>query len=416
MKKDGVDTFYLRSKKKVYRFDLTQLEKELHTAYLNYEKKDNEDTRTELFKKIYDLAFAILNVGTHIKTGTDHEENAYEYALYLFERIVTKNFIPDHSGGMPWQRYIDLNIRHIVYTRRENNNESWLDFIDDMEFLLSKIERYDDIFSVEKATAKLDRNEMAKKLYESLKIFYNENEIERLLPLSIELIYSDGRRLISKNVPNDIKDFTMVIISMAKRLASNYNIESNDLSTNDLRKILASTTRSSVFLSSVINSSFFPKELLFGLDIDSIYRLVNIAGGKKIRIPTQWELNTLVGTVVAASKMIIDNKTDKQSLQESKKDYDLVFSFGINVQNLVSKIVKTLDIFSEDPKSGPLINTVFLSISNASSLLDKLLSKVNNREINAKTKESCLELTKTVDNLIGNISKSNEQLKRKLNE
>lgn len=356
-------------KKKVHRFDLPKLEGELHQAYLDHLKEDDEQTRTNLFKTIRAIAHAILMVGKHSKK-IEPEEAAYEYAVYLFERIITGTFKPDIKGGMPWQQYINLNVKHIVNSRK-NESANFIELADDLELLINKDEQ-DTLELRRNDLPSLYKNELPRQLYEGLRIYYTREEIDRLLPLSLDLLHVNPKYMVNDKMPGDIKDFSIVMLSLAKRLAKDGNsIFYENVSKKELNKVLDQCLRSSIFLSSVIDTNFFPKELLLALDIDSLYRIVQISGGKKMRIPTQRELDTLIGAVVTVSKMITDGKDLKKTLRETKKDLDLVFSHQVNVQNFIRKIIDSIQLIGADQETLPLIAILKITFSNIDVLLDE---------------------------------------------
>jgi hypothetical protein len=125
----------------------------------------------------------------------------------------------------------------------------------------------------------------------------------------------------------------------------------------------------------VVHAKFFPQELLLALDVDSMYRLVAVLGGKKIRIPTARELDSLIGAVVSVSKMVLEGKPLNKSLQESKEDLNLVFSDKVNIQYFVSKCLESFNIFDADKPSSPLINILANSIKTLDTLFKSMEKK-----------------------------------------
>lgn len=398
--------------KKEYKFDLCKLESELDQAYKSFKKEECEVTRTNLFTTIRDLAYAILMVSTFSKKSSlNLEDTAYEYGLYLFERLVTGSFSPETSpkyiDKMPWQRYIDINLNHIIFSRKDEN-EPWIDLVEDLEFLVDAT-RIDDQDITDAYQSRVTKDTLSKSLHEALLIFYSDAEISRLLPLSVSLIFSNPKYYVNDAMPKDIKDFSLVLISIAKRIATKNNLDgSTRIKKTELVRMLSSSVRSTVFLSSVVNSSFFPKELLLSLDIDSLYRLCQISGGKRIRVPTQRELNTLVGAVVTVSKMITDGKNFKESVNESKKEFDLVFSHQINTETFVAKIIKSMNTFGQDEKTDPLISIIVMSIKSLEKLFDKVLEKADtsNPDTLLKTYEVLSQSLSSFTHIMNELSKN----------
>src|ERR1700677_861463 len=98
---------------KRYRYDLRALEDQVLSRFQIWKDLDDETTRTNLFLAIKEIAFAILEVGNYAKYKIDHEKTSYEYALYLFDRLVLKQIEdrfemkPTQEGGrFPVQDYI----------------------------------------------------------------------------------------------------------------------------------------------------------------------------------------------------------------------------------------------------------------------------------------------------------------------
>jgi len=85
-------------KPSVRKYDLVKLEDEALLALSNWGKEDGEETRTQLFQTIQELAYAVLKVGGYDKHNIDYSTVAYEYALYLFERLILKSFLPSSKN------------------------------------------------------------------------------------------------------------------------------------------------------------------------------------------------------------------------------------------------------------------------------------------------------------------------------
>lgn len=363
----------VKEKSKKYKFDLTLLENDMDTAYKEFRKDETEATRTVLFECIRELSFAILVVGNLPKTKLDNDQTAYEYSLYLFERLVTGALVPEFKDRMPWQKYIDLNLKHIVHKTLEEDT-SWIELVEDMEFLIERFGYSELVNPHEESMKAMEKDKLSRKLFNALTIFYTFEDMKRLMPISIELIHANPKYMVNDKMPPDVKDFATVLISISKKIISFENIHSKkQVSKSELGRMFTSATRSTVFLSAVVDSDFFPKELILALDIDSLYRLVQVSGGQKIRIPTQRELDTLVGAVVTASKVILDGTDKKDSLNEAKRDMDLVFSHQVNIQNFVTKVIDTITQFGPDPDTPPIIRMLSVSMDSMKKLFANLL-------------------------------------------
>ena len=355
--------------KKARKFNLIQLESDLDVSYQSWVLANNEETRTNLFLSIEKLAFAIISV----KINKNAKDLAYEYALYLFERLILKIFVPVYRDKMPWQSYIDLNLRHIVFSKEK---DPWMELISDFEYLMNNEESIYD-FNVD------DRNEvnniisdLSYELRDYLLMFYTKTDISRMLPISMEFLFSSNQIPLGEGAPKDIKDFLTVLVCLSKRVVSTNSVsKSIRISKKEYSKAFGSSIKSTIFLASVVNSDFFPKELLLSLDIDSLHRLILLLGGEKIRIPTQKELNTLIGSVVAVSKMVEGDKDVKKVLNKSKRDLGLVFSHQVNIQNFISKVIG-MSAVSNGRSEDVIINVAFDVMKSVNEVLGGFIDKI----------------------------------------
>jgi len=388
--------------KAAYQFNLLNLENAALKALEDWRAKDTDSgTRTKLFTSIKDLAYAILCVGDYqAKYKLNPDETAYEYALYLFERLLMGTFDPKPQEGytrFPFQRYITVNLKHIIITK--NKDKNWHELLVDLEYLvnLENNGMMDFDPQHEGVDFKMDKQGLSKKLYSALKVYYTEDEIRRLLPISMSLLDLDSKVYLSENQPRDVRDFIKILICVAKRILTSYNINElpHDYSLKEFKKVVSSSIRSTVFLSAVVNQEFFPKELLLTLDIDSLYRLIAVSGGETVRIPTRKELDALIGTVVTVSKVIMEGKSVETSLIETKEDLELMFPTrirGTNINSYISKILEVHNIFGEESSSSePIINNLMTAIKSIDKMLEHLV-----KDIDKKDPEKVLEYYKQI--------------------
>lgn len=372
-------------KKPKHRYKLSDLEDKISDAYAAFQIDDTQLTRTKLYLTIKDLAYAILEVGKW--NSVDFDEVSYEYAVYLFERLVLGTFKPRgyDNSRFPWQHYIRKNIRHVIM-QVNNSNACWFELIEDLEQYVD--EGSADFVEENTADLQVGRDSLSNKLFKSLRMFYPMEEIKRILPISVELISNKSRYLIKDIMPKDVREFSIILISLSKRLIHDHNINHDpDIPKSELVKMLSSSVRSTVFLSSVVNSTFFPKELLLALDIDSLYRLIQVMEGQTIRVPTLREMDTIIGSVVAVSKAITEGSDIEDGLKESKEKYGLIFSNHINVKSFISKSVESYNIFGENTvTTEPMINILLMSVKSLEILFKKL-----NRGIDGESSSELLD-------------------------
>lgn len=354
-----------------HKYNLRELEDKISESYAGFEKEDNQRSRTQLYLTIKNLAYAVLEVGRW--NSIDYEEVSYEYAVYLFERIALGKFKPRgyENSRFPWQHYIRKNIRHIIMAV-SGSNHSWYDLVEDLERFVDE----GNAEFVEEGAAEnhIGKDVLATKLFRSLTLFYDISEIRRLLAISVDLLSDKSRYTIRDDMPPDVKEFSMVLVAMAKRIASDSGIKRDgDIPKSDLLRVLSSSVRSTVFLSTIVNCSFFPKELLLALDIDSLYRLVQVMEGRSVRVPTLREMDTIIGSVIAISNAISEGGSVDEVLKESKEKYGLVFSNHVNMRNFISKSIETYDIFGDMKKpSEPIIKMLLLTVNSLEVLFSKL--------------------------------------------
>lgn len=398
----------LTKPKSEYKFDLKDLESKGILAHANWKELDNNKTRTDMFMAIKDLAYAILVVGNFRKYEVDPEKVSYEYAIYLFERIIIGSFkmIPKDKeiNRFPLQNYVNKNLMHVIFTMKDS--DTWQELVSDLEVLSDRqAGSPDSDHDKNPSHNAFARGQLAGKVLGILRVYYTYEEIRRLLSISVDYLYGNWYYYVSSDMPVDIRDFIIVLVSAAKRVVRQENIfYSTDVKTKDLKKAFSSAVRSTVFLSTVANYEFFPKELLLSLDIDSLYRLVGVMGGKTLRVPTSKELDTLLGGVVTVSRAITEGKDPAKAIKEAKEDYNLIFSSHINVQHFISKAMETFNVLREDSPSEPMINLLVTSINALDVVFKKLNKDLDSKDTESVLRQYC-ELSKSFSQLSDSLVK-----------
>jgi len=486
------------------RFDFIQLENDALAAWAEWDKHDNQASRTKMFQKIKDLTYAIIFAGDFekkfkIRLGDDNESNsserihqaATEYTIYLFERIVTrsKSFYPQQKyididlqggdindedlvyalvkkacmhkqpfevvskvaaiaydveckthlgGGKAWkteiilprgtklsqeeiraqlkdavlnsestpkklevtnfkarkqnyyrvyykflkfalQPYINQNIRHVLLS---NNFHEVSDAIELLEDALEEGEEVainpafvaKDNLSLE--SLRFSHKYLAEKIYKAMKSFFPPEEIRRLYPITLSLMENNSKFLIDPELPDDIKDFAVVLIGLGKKLLrETQTINKDRISKKEFTKALETAVKSSLFLSSVVNSAFIKKEFLLALDLDSIYRLSSVLGGETVKIPTLRELDSLLGAVSAVSQCLLKGEDPATAVRKSKEDLKLVFAHRVNLESFVANAIKSYKLFGEDKDTQPLVSVLLGSISCLEKIFDGIMEK-----------------------------------------
>ena len=359
------------------------MENRIMRAYLAMKTTDKEAERTELFLSIKDIAYAILMVGNYSSHNLNYEDVAYEYAVYMFTRLVatgSKKFEPEYQGRFPWQKYISLNIKHIIHSRFLVSDESVSSDI--VNLLNDDDDELRDIMTdSESSVDKMTKAYTVDEIYGIVKQFYSKTEISRLYPITKQYLTTHGVNMLYMDCPEDVKAFAKVLIAVTKRvLYQGIKTDFRDRSKSEIEDCIASSLKSTLFMASVIEADFFPTDLLLACDLESIIRLVTISGGSTIRIPTSREFESIIGATMAASKMIVEGETDiNKAKWEAKHEYGLVFSNRVNMNNFIDKVIgacKNSDI-EGNPASSPLIHLLLTYIQSMNTIADGLVDKTD---------------------------------------
>lgn len=429
-------------KKPGHRFDFIALEQAALQSWATWDQNDTQKTRTDMFKAIRDLTYAVIFCGNFeakykITLGSDPDataeerimESAVEYSTYLFERIITrsKTFHPKSDtveltlaegvqaspetlakelrkinkqpfnivkyavkkGGdgrtymvdykyqkFALQPYINTNLKHVILGRKEEYGAH--DLLDSLEAALqngeSPVEQQYMAEAEEAPEARFRKDYLGKKVLRMLRLYYPTSEIKRLFSITCELLYKNDKALRDMNLPTDIQDFALIMMGLAKRIArENQSFDHRKVKKKDYEAALSTSVRSSVFLSSVINTQYFDRELLLSLDLESLYRLSTLIGGKKVQIPTLREMDTLVGACASISDALIKGKDPAVAIRENKADLGLVFSHKVNIKSFVEAALETHSIFGEEKNTVPLVAVLLSSIKSLETAFEAML-------------------------------------------
>jgi len=358
-------------------YNLTELETRLQEAYDSYKQRpDSSESKTELFLSIKELAFAILDIQSKRKTRfaqIDKDLMAYEYSVYLYQRIVEGKFVlPDLEGRekFAWHQYIQLNLLHIIYqdlddldTREELSVED-INCIVNFNDIEEHLKLEDDEGKDDSLRIQIKREE-AEHLLDLLASFYSKDDIERYLVLVNSL--SKPRW---KNV-DGLDEFIKLLTIIYKRLYEQVELPLDD---PDLDSILKST----LFLASILSSGL-DRRLFVSLDLWNLCRLAILCGGEKIEIPTIQEVEDLVASAFTVWKAIKDQKDLDITKQEVKK---FIFRSTrlTRLDNYLRNMSKFLSFVpEEDTKSKdkePVIKLLLSIITSLSIVSQKTLEEV----------------------------------------
>ena len=391
------------------KWNLIELEDKALRCYDELKVNPSSETRSNFFLAIEKLAFAILNI-LYRKQLIDYDlrEIAYEYALYLFERIITNKFElnPKKNERFPLQYYISKNIKHVIndYISMMNNGNLKEIFVE-LETVINSTHICRDFGRDYIKTL------YAQKLLDALSMFYSRENLARCLPYVIQMLYEKPHYYIAESYPAELRDMGITLIALAKRIVPHNIGKFINFDNKTLKERLEIALKSTIFLSTIANAKLFPKELLLVCDFDSLYRLVSCFGGNKIRIPTLRELDTLIGTANTIACMILENK--EMNLSKTKTNYDLCFARHINMNNFIEKALLSYELDSKKTSTS-LMNVLVKGIETLSRYIEKIdITKVNSSVLLQQYLELSNTFSKILETVINGYDNNNtEKLKQ----
>lgn len=329
----------------------------------------NTETLTKALKKLVKHPFDIVSFEEGYVTLDDGRLAAGYNIDYKYHKFAL-------------QPYINLNLRHILLAKKDAYGVH--DLLDSLELSLKNgdsggIVENQYLSDLEEVPLQTFSKEfLGKKVIRILHLFYTYEEIKRLFGMTCELLYNNDKSIKDMTLPLDIQDFAIVMMGVAKRVArENQSFNHQKVKPKDFTKALESAARSSIFLSSVVNTNYFAKELLLALDLESLYRLSTIMGGRTMQIPTIRELDTLIGACASISDALIKGKDPVQAIKDNKADLGLVFSHKVNVKKFVQAALEAHSVFGEDKNTQPLVAVLLSSISCLEQTFSGMLEKAN---------------------------------------
>jgi hypothetical protein len=314
-----------------YKFNFRAMEDEINEVYTEIRvaeiaNKSNEYNvgLSKIYRLLADMMFAVLTVNPpeyFVKHGVDFYEESCSYALIILNRIKTKRINWDHNIRHAWTWYIRVTSRYFHYGYPKHHSievsldqvmEEWdammsSHFIENEEELVPYISYQD--------RDPLIHRKVCEKLFLILQIYYDKEEIFRMMPLILYSIQFDTE------LPQDAARLRGLFIVTLKRLMSVYNESESMLPMNVSQSVNRNTITLILlmFLSSEDNQTI-PLEIISSLDFFSMVRLSVFAGGKTIYIPTVDEIESVVTSAIALSTMLTEG-TDSKSARKSAKQF-----------------------------------------------------------------------------------------------
>lgn len=355
--------------KKKYNFK--DLEDKVNRYYFSGLDKNLDSDKSSFFKSVYNLAYAILEVS---KYKVDFDTVAHDYAALMYERVfILGDLFYTKSDRIPFTSYIRLNIKNLVYPK--DSNLVYKDVLEDLKYIV-------DSESVDLPISNVSSNDkiesLGDELYSALLKFYDNDTIKQKLHISLDLIFDTDFQPISRNMPKDLQVFSITLICIAKRIATDnrlQNIKKRDV--NTISNALEASLRSSSFLAIMSeNPNYIP--LFLSLDIDSIYRLATVSGGTRVTVPSLRYLSNIMNTSVVASSVILDSSkryVSYRDITKISKNFKIKSSNGSNVsrvslQKSISKALDIYDTLGHDEKSNPILQTLGYSVKAIEKLAD----------------------------------------------
>jgi len=271
-----------------------------------YRTNDSKSTRVRLFNVTHRVSIHLLKE-EHKITGQKNINLSFTLATDIVERILNEGVARIYEN--PYT-YFSMKAREVL---AQAPDEVPLEFLEDLDSFI-------DGKSGENADLNL---EIFCEIRDLLELFFTNRQIKKYLPLAITVINARNYGKIANLSDVDFKYFCILLISLGKKLSRYYvkdvsNGNYNNFQPNDITLILASM------------KNLIPSE--FGvMTTQGLKDLVEVAGGRYIRVPTQSELDEVFNSLLqSTTARAIESKTsyfesDKSSLKELGED--LVFKW-----------------------------------------------------------------------------------------
>jgi hypothetical protein len=399
------------TKSKKHKFNLKALEDKIRDAYASYDLDKSSKNLAQFYLSVKELASAVLQVGTW-KGLLDYEISSHDYATWLTERLMIGKFNPQpkiEGTKFPYQQYIRFSIRNTVYTDKIKNNhistyiediienfsidgeEEYLLDADYNPFLGENVDNIVEDQHLMRVEIEASNKKRSNELLSNLLAFYSIDDVKRLYPLA-STYFEDFLKGETSNIPEDIMQFNLILICLAKRSAEDFSEVNNLFYSNsaDLRSSTEKAINSSLLLSAISGADIIPRSLSMALDFNSLYRLSIVSGGSTVKIPTIQELEEVVVAISSAKKMLSDGLDLKTAKKHASKEL-MMTTKDHRVKNIVNKILLTSSLKS-DPDTDPVIHTLAKSINSLTTHLNNI-----NTQSDKISSSSLIEMYKRIN-------------------
>lgn len=397
-----------------YRYNFHVLEANALNAYFRLQENDDHVTRSDFFREVYELCYAVADISRNRRPFVDPEIPANDCATYIFERVViTKKLQLVPRGDyakFPLQHYVRLSMKRYLITPEVTSGF----LLNDTEF--NKLANSLDYLH-NNHDQNIFRQSVAKSVFNDLCVIYTAEEVNRLYPLAREAIINRVRPAKIK-IP-EIQDFVIVYTTIIrKRFHNTSRIFKANLTNSSVRQIIHTCMSSSFFLSMIMESNIIDDSLLHALDLESIIKLVEIAGGKTITIPVKEKLNSLLVAMNIASDMVISGATYQEALAKIRKDDHIKCTTNPSLHRLVEMALMAIDMDKYDQHSEPTFDTLCSTAKLAAQYAEELACRVEATQnaLDNVLLDKFLILTSNVSRITENIIKLQTFIHKKVNK
>lgn len=403
--------------RKNHRYDFWKLEEDCLSTFHAWKSNDCERTRSDIFRSLYSIGYAILSVARWVPDTFckgDKEIAAHEFSVYMYERIIggTLEYKPNKGfKKFPVQQWFNLHMKKFVFKYDTSVSLGEEEF----ERACSVIEVSDYMEGRNDPEESYSKKLIANRIYQSLELYYDRKTINRLFPLVREIVAKKSL-ITAMRVCPEAHDFYITLMSILRRkYFSNLSLFlRDDYSEKCLEGNLRKALNSSFFLSALVNTDIVPKELFLSLDINNLYRLIEIAGGKTIYIPTENKMDSLIASAAAATKIVLDKESTNDAINSVKSDNNLVFSTRPSISDIINKTMLAADL--EDNKaSEPLFNTLFIVISMVQKMFVKCMETVDDRP-NSVRLDTYIRMGENLNSIVSSVLSLRDVVDNKIND
>lgn len=387
-----------------YRYDLVQLEADALNSYFRFRHNDTVQTRSDFFMGLFNLCYAVADISKDRKHFHDPEIPANDCATYIFERVAISKklaLLPRESyEKFPLQQYVRLSMKRYLI----NPEMSSKTFLTEEEFSkMANILDYSDNMS-----SSLFKKGLAKQILDDLCIIYTPEDVFRLYPIARESIIN---RVHPRHIKiPEIKDFVLVYTTLVrKRFRNGSKIFTDDLKDSNINKMLHTCLSSSFFLTMLLESDIVDNALLTALDIESIIRLIELAGGTTIKIPVKEKLNSLLVSMNIATDMVMNGTEFNDALTKVKSDSHIKCTTNPSLLRLVELAMLAVDLERGDKHSEPTFDMLCSTAKLAAEYTKDLSEKRSNDAI---TVDKFIQLSANVGKITENIIKLQTFIRR----